>query len=97
MARLYDTSSDYQEHITYGGDAAAVDYDNPQYSYDRELAGYDGDTQDLDQGYASTSITYSSGGTVYNGTRIFEVTGSGAGLGSSSANGVRVALRVASG
>ena len=97
MSRLYESSTDYEEHITYSGVPADVDYDNPQYSYDRPLAGYDGDTQDLDQGYASTSITYSAGVTGYNGSRTLDTTATGSGTGTSTATGLHKQLRTATG
>ena len=60
MARLYESSTDYEEHITYAGETVADDYDNPDYAYDRPIVAYDGGTTNIQAGYASTAITYNS-------------------------------------
>jgi hypothetical protein len=58
---------------------------------------YDGDPIDVDQGYASPSISYGDGSTGYNGSVTVEVVASGSGVGGSLSSGVRTVLRTADG
>lgn len=97
MSRLYESSTDYEEHITYAGNTVEQDYDNPDYLYDREQLTYEGTTANVAQGYASTALTYSTNTTGYNGSRTLDTTATGTGTGTSTAIGVRIAFRTATG
>ena len=97
MARLYESSTDYEEHITYAGATIADDYDNPDYLYDREQLAYDGGTTDILSGYASTAITYASATSGYNGSKTVDRTATGDGTGTSTTVSVRIAFRTATG
>ena len=94
--RPYNTSSDYGEQLTYAGNPTDETYDSG-LGYDRAELSYDGDPIDVDQGYASPSISYGGGATGYNGSVTVEAAGAGSGLGSSGAVGVRTVLRTATG
>jgi len=97
MARLYESSTDYQEHITYAGATIADDYDNPDYLYDREQLAYDGGTTNIQSGYASTALTYNSAVTGWNGSKTVATTATGTGTSSFDATGLRIILRTSSG
>jgi len=95
MARLYESSTDYQEHINYAGETVTDDYDNPDYQYDRETLAYDGGTTNIAAGYASTTITYSNAATGWNGSKTVTTTANGTGTGTSTTTSVRTVLRTA--
>ena len=97
MARLYESSTDYEEHITYAGATIADDYDNPDYLYDREQLAYDGGTTDIQGGYSSTAISYASAVTGYNGSKTVTSTATGTGTGAGTGTEVVVKLRTATG
>ena len=97
MARLYESSTDYEEHITYAGETVADDYDNPDYAYDRPIVAYDGGTTNIQAGYASTAITYNSAVTGWNGSKTVTETGTGTGTGTSTTTSVRIVLRDSTG
>ena len=94
MARLYESTTDYQEHINYAGETVTDDYDNPDYEYDREILAYDGGTTNIAAGYASTAITYSNATTGWNGSKTVTTTASDTGTGTSTTTGVRIILRI---
>ena len=81
MARLYESSTDYQEHITYAGATIADDYDNPDYLYDREQLTYDGGTTAVLIGYASPNTTYGQSNASYT-PKVVARTATGTGTGS---------------
>ena len=81
MARLYESSTDYQEHITYAGATIADDYDNPDYLYDREQLTYDGGTTAVLIGYASPNTTYGQSNASYT-PKVVARTATGNGVGS---------------
>ena len=97
MARLYESSTDYEEHITYAGATIADDYDNPDYLYDREQLAYDGGTTNLQNGYATTTVTYASAVTGYNGSKTVTSTATGSGTGAGTATEIVTKLRTATG
>lgn len=93
MARLYDTSSDYQEHIDYSGEPVVDDNYDADFTYDRAQLSYDGNVIDLETGYASSSITYASNVSGYNGSKTVAKIAYGTGNSSQTATGVRVVVR----
>jgi len=97
MARLYESSTDYEEHITYAGATITDDYDNPDYLYDRQQLAYDGGTTDISAGYASTAITYNSAVTGWNGSKTVARTATGTGTGTSNNTRVIIRYRTATG
>ena len=84
MARLYESSTDYEENITYAGDTLASDRYDSEADYDRVTVTYDGTVSDTAQGYASTSITYASALSSYNGSKTVDRTATGSGTGAST-------------
>ena len=84
MARLYESSTDYEENITYAGDTLASDRYDSENSYDRVTVTYEGAVTDTAQGYASTSITYASALSSYNGSKTVDRTATGTGTGASA-------------
>jgi hypothetical protein len=97
MARLYESSSDYGEHLTYAGDPVDVDIYDSEFGYDRAELSYDGDPIDVAQGYASPNISYGDGSQGYNGSVTVATTATGAGTGASTTTGVRTTSRTATG
>lgn len=92
MSRLYESSTDYEEHITYAGNTVEQDYDNPDYLYDREQLTYEGTTADLEKGYASSTVTYSQN-YGYNGSSTISKIADGAGTSNQTAIPTRVVVR----
>jgi len=84
MARLYESSTDYEENITYAGETLASDRYDSEADYDRITVTYEGVVTDTPQGYASTSTTYNALTSSYNGSKTVERTATGTGTGTST-------------
>ena len=84
MARLYESSTDYEENVTYAGDTLASDRYDSEADYDRITVTYEGAVTDTPQGYSSTSITYADVTASYNGSKTVDRTATGAGTGASA-------------
>jgi len=83
MARLYESSTDYEENVTYAGDTLASDRYDSEADYDRITVTYEGAVTDTPQGYSSTSITYADVTASYNGSKTVDRTATGTGTGAS--------------
>jgi hypothetical protein len=97
MARLYESSTDYEENITYAGETLASDRYDSEADYDRITVTYEGAvTAGAFNGYANTTNTYRS--TLgYNGGALFQRTATSSGVGGSSATQVISRVRAATG
>ena len=84
MARLYESSTDYEENVTYAGDTLASDRYDSEADYDRITVTYEGAVTDTPQGYASTATTYNAVTSSYNGSKTVDRTATGAGTGASA-------------
>jgi hypothetical protein len=84
MARLYESSTDYEENITYAGETLASDRYDSEADYDRITVTYEGAVTDTPQGYASTSTTYNALTSSYNGSKTVDRTATGTGTGTST-------------
>jgi hypothetical protein len=84
MARLYESSTDYEENITYAGETLASDRYDSEADYDRITVTYEGVVTDTPQGYASTSTTYNALTSSYNGSKTVDRTATGTGTGTST-------------
>ena len=84
MARLYESSTDYEENVTYAGDTLASDRYDSEADYDRVTVTYEGSVTDTAQGYSSSSITYASVTASYNGSKTVDRTATGSGTGAST-------------
>ena len=97
MARLYESSTDYEENITYAGDTLASDRYDSEADYDRVTVTYEGSVSaGAFNGYANTTNTYRSS-LGYNGGALVQRTATSAGVGGSSATHVITLVRTALG
>ena len=95
MARLYESSTDYEENVTYAGDTLASDRYDSEADYDRITVTYEGVATDTPQGYASTSITYADIAASYNGSKTVDRTAIGTGTGTSTTTAIVAHIRTA--
>jgi hypothetical protein len=97
MARLYESSTDYEENVTYAGNTLASDRYDSEADYDRITVTYEGAVSaGAFNGYASTTATYRS--TLgYNGGALFQRTATSSGVGGSSTTIVIARVRTSTG